>query len=490
MRRFGIIGVLMLGFSGPIIACGQGETDDEAIPEIQSVAYWIQRYIGASDYRYDPYAYLEDLWDVPMAFDPEAELAREYDYMIVQFVVYDTDLLDEDSEEFFIQERGYARSIGPPAPPPLEDLSNAYTAANVRYLGGANVLITFQFQIPDYQGVNQARLRGQIDYDVAWSIRVRISNDSNESSDPSQGNKWAEWWFDLYASEQYALRGPNPPPFADAGSANTVIAGSTVVLDGRQTWDSSNTGFSALNPNVLDKDQLTYVWEWISGPVRVDPVPNDDNEPATSQVTLDVVGTYVYRLLVYDPENSVPSASLVTIEVRASLPVNRAPVAVATGPGGPVQAGAVIELDGSGSWDPDGDQLLYRWRQTNELGGNLDADEVAKAFQPISGLETAVSQWRAMSPGTFHFRLLVTDRPELQDAVLAGSQLGDIASITVQVQGATAGADQAALKTDAAADEAADLGAVSPLLPAACGAGLLPVTLAPLVLLFMRGRWR
>ena len=50
-------------------------------------------------------------------------------------------------------------------------------------------------------------------------------------------------------------------------------------------------------------------------------------------------------------------------EVEPDLQTNTVPVAIATGPDGAVSRGATVRLDGTGSYDPDGEALTYTWRQ-------------------------------------------------------------------------------------------------------------------------------
>lgn len=90
-------------------------------------------------------------------------------------------------------------------------------------------------------------------------------------------------------------------------------------------------------------------------------------------------------------------------------PTNNAPIANA-GSDQTVAPGALVTLDGSASSDPDGDPLIYHWRQT---GG------VPVSFTPTLSRTTFV----AASPGALTFTLTVTDT-----GGLSGS---DIVVITV-----------------------------------------------------------
>ncbi|MBX3745477.1 MAG: LamG domain-containing protein [Verrucomicrobiae bacterium] len=84
-----------------------------------------------------------------------------------------------------------------------------------------------------------------------------------------------------------------------------------------------------------------------------------------------------------------------------ATPANRSPVAVARGPsmGVPI-AGARVHLDGTGSFDPDGDPIAYEWTQ------------VAGPTVALDGSSTAAPSFVAPDlPGetAFRFRLVVRD---------------------------------------------------------------------------------
>jgi hypothetical protein len=195
-------------------------------------------------------------------------------------------------------------------------------------------------------------------------------------------------------------------------------------------------------------------------------------------VTLNEIGTYVYRLIVDDGVNALPSSDTVTIQVVSTLPENRAPTATIEAPTEAVVTGQVIMLNGTASSDPDGDRLSFRWRQTDELGGNLSSADTARVFQPLGGLEAPISQWQATTPGTFYFRLIVTD--------IYGAIATATVSITV-VEAGTAGVTVTqGDETLGSTGEQEQVG--DPIAPAACGGSLLPLAVLPLLLRLVRRR--
>ncbi len=270
-----------------------------------------------------------------------------------------------------------------------------------------SVFVTVTFQVPDFIGANQARLRGEIDFDIMYSISFIAANEKTPTEFTSVG-------FDcipIKVVENPVFSPPSSPAFADAGGDQTVAINQLAVLDGSRTFDSNNLGFDVNDPNVIEKDVIRFTWEWISGPVRVDPEQANENDP-TAQVTFATPGTYVYRLTATDTTTSLASTDTVTITVLQQLPNLLAPVAVILGPSS-ATVGATITLDGRQSSDPNGDTLTYRWTQTNALGGpltsTLSGADIADVFQPLSGATSSVATWQAVAAGDFYFRLSVSD---------------------------------------------------------------------------------
>ncbi len=429
-----------------------------------------------------------------LPFDPATELASERDLIRVTVTIVDPDWTVEDNDdEVFVRQVGawipFADFLAP-EPPPIPGDDDAFQPKEGPGLsppeGQTQIDYTFEFQVPEFEGKNQARLRGLIDYDVRWLMQFVVSNSQDPGIRLSEfgivtGSDepifvWAEY---LNAIENPIFSPANPPAFADAGADQVVEVGSAAVLDAGRTYDGFNLGFDPSSRNVFEKDALAFTWEWISGPQRVEPAQNDPGDPQAT-VTLNLIGEYVFRVTVDDNVNSLPSTDSVAITVVQDIPGNQAPIAVVDGPAGPVTVGDVITLDGSGSRDPDGDPLEYHWRQTDEVGGPLPLEGLNQVFQPISGREQAVSTWQAVHPGTFQVRLLISD------GLL--TDVSDIHSIDV-VEPATAGAPAVSEAEPAEAEEAGEPVEL-PAPPVLCGAGMFPLALVPLLMWPMRGRIR
>jgi hypothetical protein len=101
------------------------------------------------------------------------------------------------------------------------------------------------------------------------------------------------------------------------------------------------------------------------------------------------------QLIVNDgDESSPPDTAVVTIR-----PGNSAPVAEA-GPDQNVQRGALVTLDGSGSYDPDGDALGFSWSLTSRPPGSRAA---------LSNPNLPVTTFTADRQGPYVAQLIVDD---------------------------------------------------------------------------------
>jgi ethanolamine utilization protein EutQ (cupin superfamily) len=171
----------------------------------------------------------------------------------------------------------------------------------------------------------------------------------------------------------------NVAPIADAGDDQSVNVGDLVTLDGSGSSDP-------------DGDPLTYNWAFTSTPAGSS-ATLDDPTSVNATFTADVAGTYVASLVVNDGAlDSEPDT--VTIST-----INVAPIADA-GDDQSVNVGNLVPLDGSNSWDPDGDPLTYSWAFTS-----IPAGSSASLNNPASVNPT----FTADAAGTYVVSLVVND---------------------------------------------------------------------------------
>lgn len=168
---------------------------------------------------------------------------------------------------------------------------------------------------------------------------------------------------------------PSIPPVANAGSAQSVVAGTIITLD-------ASTSSAASGKN------LTYAWTLTSKPAgsAASLVAANTAKP---NFVADMPGSYVASLIVNDG-TTVSSASAVTITASAA---NAAPIANA-GVAQNVVAGSVVTLDGSASSDANSDPLTYAWTLTAKPAGSSATLSSATSTKPtfttdISGIYIA-----------------------------------------------------------------------------------------------------
>ncbi len=157
----------------------------------------------------------------------------------------------------------------------------------------------------------------------------------------------------------------NQPPLANAGPDQTVVVTIRVTLDGTGSSDP-------------DGDPLSFRWSLTSRPVGSAAVLDD---PAAVHPTfvVDRPGEYQVHLVVND--GKVDSASdMVVVSTRNSVPVANA------GPDQTIHPPATVTLDGSDSFDADGDRLTYAWAlvevPTDSAAALSDPAAVAPTFTP------------------------------------------------------------------------------------------------------------
>ena len=173
----------------------------------------------------------------------------------------------------------------------------------------------------------------------------------------------------------------NSPPVAKAGADQRVAVGQAVVLDGTGSTD-------------VDGDILTYSWSVITRPAgSVAEIQNGSQ--GIAGFTPDMVGTYSIQLIVHDGTDASAPDTLVIETILGNAP----PIASA---GSDVSAavGSTVQLDGSGSSDPDSDPLKYSWSLIGKP---------PNSSATLSGADTSAPTLTIDKPGSYVAQLIVSD---------------------------------------------------------------------------------
>ena len=164
------------------------------------------------------------------------------------------------------------------------------------------------------------------------------------------------------------IRNAVVPPVANAGPDQSVRAGDTVSLDGSASFDDNTPSGS-----------LLYSWSFTALPLGSGAALTGA-DTATPGFATDLFGTYVVALVVTDADGLQSSPVEVVVGTE-----NLAPTAVA-GNDKLVIVGTVVNLDGSGSTDPETDPLTYAWSIGTAPSGSVAnlglADTATPFFTP------------------------------------------------------------------------------------------------------------
>lgn len=174
-----------------------------------------------------------------------------------------------------------------------------------------------------------------------------------------------------------------PPPIAVAGDPQTVHLDALVTLDGSGSSDPAG-----LLP-------LAYAWRVASAPPGA---AFELSNPATVSPTFQSrdAGDFVIELVVSNAAGRPSLPGTVTISTANSVPIADA---------GPDQfltvLGTAVTLDGSQSFDADGDALSYQWTILEKPAGSLAA--IVEAADPAHPTLVADAY------GTYLVQLVVSD---------------------------------------------------------------------------------
>lgn len=246
-----------------------------------------------------------------------------------------------------------------------------------------------------------------------WAISIKPDNSEAVLSDPTAVNP--SFTADLAGDyvltlvvkdalgnasvqDEVKVNTYNAPPMANAGPDQAiVIVGSTVTLNGDQSYDDDGDGF-------------TYEWTLTTLP--------DGSNAALSGVTTatpsfiaNVHGDYVASLTVTDQYGATSAPDTVTISFGNVKPVADA------GDNQSAVVGNTVILNGAGSSDDNHDILTYEWGMVSIPPGSASALSSAKMIQTSFVPDLS---------GTFVVALVVND-----GFVDSDSSLDSVAEITV-----------------------------------------------------------
>lgn len=173
----------------------------------------------------------------------------------------------------------------------------------------------------------------------------------------------------------------NTAPVADAGDTQTVVLSTVVGLDGSESSD-------------VDGDLLSYSWSLSTVPIGSTAILSD-NIAVMPTFVADQPGIYISQLIVNDgTQDSEPDTVTITVNT-----INSPPIADA-GNNQSVVVGDNVVLDGTNSYDPDGDALSFQWSFVSIPPGSM-----ATLFDPaISTPSFAVDV-----AGSYILQLIVND---------------------------------------------------------------------------------
>ena len=155
----------------------------------------------------------------------------------------------------------------------------------------------------------------------------------------------------------------NHAPVPNAGANQTVTVGDTVNLTGTAT--------------DVDGDALTFSWRLLSLPGGSSASLNTWSTSKTSFIA-DVAGTYRLELIADDGKVS-NGGSVVTVTSTTKAAANLPPIANA-GLDKSVLVGTTVNLNGSSSYDPNGDAITFDWSFiTRPSGSNANLNSPASA---------------------------------------------------------------------------------------------------------------
>lgn len=179
---------------------------------------------------------------------------------------------------------------------------------------------------------------------------------------------------------------PGEDPVANAGPDLEGIVAKPVSLDGSGSYDPLGR-------------ELSYEWALASAPANSALSTVENASQAVTSLTPDVGGRFVVSLTV---ENGMSSSQPDSAYIDVSSADPEPPVADA-GEDASGQDCSEVPLDGSGSFDPNGDILSYEWTLQDKPA------ESSSGNSSITDRNAEITTFNADISGTYVFSLAVKD---------------------------------------------------------------------------------
>jgi hypothetical protein len=225
------------------------------------------------------------------------------------------------------------------------------------------------------------------DYNGSDSFTYTVTDRGAPDNCGTPGPACAEAKTSAPATVSITISPINDPPVADAGPDQNVLTGQPVTLNGSKSFDP-------------ERAMITFLWWFVEVPAGSGVIDASLSDVASAKpvFTPNMNGTYKLRLIVNDGfQDSIPDE----VMLNATTP-NVAPNANA-GPDQNVATGVEVNLDGTDSYDSDGQSLSFLW----SLESKPPASTLTEAG--IEGKTTPNPSFAPDVEGVYRFRLVVND---------------------------------------------------------------------------------
>jgi YD repeat-containing protein len=321
------------------------------------------------------YFYYGKAADLMGEYNAQGEMVKEYIYLSSQKVAEITGpgYVDENANEAPIAEAGENQTVLAGNTVQLDgtsstDQDGSITGYTWTQLEGTNLVIN------NAQTGTPTFVAPEVTEEHLYELELIVTDDKGKTANDS-----------VFITVQPKPIVENELPTAVAGDDQTVNAGVTVIMDGKDSFDN-------------DGNIMQYQWVQLSGTsVSLQKLGSVASFTAPT-VTEDTVLSF--QLTVLD-NNEAPATDVVNITIKATVTGENIPPVAAAGNNVIVKPEVSVTLTGGNSTDPDGSIVSYHWVQTTGPAQDFDANA-----QSISFTTEPQRRWSII---TYIFELTVTD---------------------------------------------------------------------------------